>query len=217
MPVSVEQAEEGFRFVIVEAQAWFRKETCEERDEEIFFWPWLEIVRPQIDDLSRITSEEFHRILSEWLAKFKAATKVYLKAKALAASGACGSFDVGYGLAVEIENNARRLAPAFLAYRQASSYSYATEYFEILIEKLEAWILSVAGNGGALPFSEFWAWFETTPVYGKFAKLEAEIEELLIGSTDDRKRIEDLARKWDESLRWAVTEFQEHTATECAN
>lgn len=216
MPVSMEQVTEGFRFLITEARDWFYQQTDDERDEELFLWPWVERVPPRMGAFSVVTEEEFQRILAEWLAKFRAATAVYLKAKALVQEGATGSFDVGHGLTVEVESNARRFAPAFLANRQATGYSYAVEYFEMIAEKLETWTASSAGYGGALPFSEFWTWFETTPVYGKFAKLEAEIEELLTGSTDDRKRIEDLARKWDESLRWAITEFQENTATECA-
>jgi hypothetical protein len=207
MPVSVEQVEDGFRLLITEARDWFRRQTEDERDEELFLWPWVERVPPRMGAFSGITEEEFQRTLAEWLAKFKAATAVYLKAKARIEKGDCGSFDVGYGLTVEIESNARRFAPAFLADRQAAGYSYAAEYFEMVVEKLETWTASSAGYGGAFPFSGFWAWFETTPVHGKFAKLEAEIEELITAGSDDRKRIEDLARKWDESLRWAIREF----------
>jgi hypothetical protein len=209
MPVSIEQVKEGFRLLITEARDWFRQQTSDERDEELFLWHWVEKVPPQMGEFSGMTEEEFHRILSVWLAKFKAATEVYLKAKALAEKGVCGSFDLGYGLTLEIESNTRRFTPAFLANREASGYSYAAEYFEMLIEKLEAWSLSASGYGRELPYEDFWTWFETTPVHGKFTKLEAEIEELFAGEIgpDDRRRIEDLARKWDESLRWAVGEF----------
>ena len=205
MPVSVKHAEESFRFVIMEARDWFRRETSDERDEEIFFWPWLEKARPEIGELSKITEKEFNRKLFEWFAKFKAAAAVYLKAKALARKGASGSFDVGYGFLVEIEGT-RRLAPAFLT--NSAGNSYAAEYFEMLVKKLEAWSLSTSGYGRELPYADFRAWFKTTAVYEKFTNLEAEIGELFSeDSLVDRRRIEDLARKWDESMRWAIKEF----------
>jgi hypothetical protein len=209
MQVSVKQAEEAFRFVIIEARDWFGQETGDERDEKIFFWPWLEKVRPEIGELSNITEKQFHRRLSEWFGKFKAATAVYLRIKALTEKGASGSFDVGYGLTMEIED-ARRFAPAFLTNRQTAGDSYAAEYFEVLVRKLEAWSLSASGYGRELPYSDFWSWFRTTVVYEKFAKLEAEIEKLLNSGIglDGRRRIEDLACKWDDSMRWAINEFR---------
>ena len=209
MPVSVKYAEESFRLVITEARDWFGKESGDERDEEIFFWPWTEKVRPEIGELSRITEREFHRILSEWLTKFKAATAIYLEIKSHVNKGVSGTFDVGYGLTVEIESNSRRLALAFLADRRAASYSYSTEYFEMLIRKLEAWSLSASGYGRELNYAEFWSWFKTTAVYEKFTKLESEIEELLSGEDGltERRRFENLARQWDDSMRWAIREF----------
>lgn len=212
MGIRVKQAEDAFRFIIIEARDWFRQETGDERDEDIFFWPWLEKVRPEIGELSSITEKEFHRILSEWFAKFKAASAVYLRIKALAEKGASGSFDVGYGLAVEIEG-ARRIAPIFHTNRQAAGYSYTAEYFEVLVRKLERWSLSASGYGRELPYADFWAWFKSTPVYEKFTKLESEIEKLFnceIGP-DGRRRIEDLACKWDDCMRWAINEFRVKT------
>lgn len=104
----------------------------------------------------------------------------------------------------------RRLAPPFISSHDGG-YSYALEHLEATADKLESWASSASGFGKVLPYSEFWNWFKgTKKAYAKFIKLEEEMEIIYTdGTADGRNAFVGLLEKWDESLRWAVTEFHE--------
>jgi len=119
----------------------------------------------------------------------------------------CKKADALYKEAVLV----RRLAPPFLERLAAPGYSYSGEQFELAAERLEAWAKSPDGYGQEIPYNEFWAWFKGQKVYDKFARIEEEAETLMSGEAgpDERSRIDELIKAWDESVRWIVRRFDQ--------
>lgn len=187
----------GFRKAVNEAEAYFEARSA---GHIAFFWDWAEKNHPERfarcetvvhGATEEMTQVSFATAAAEWLAEVKALMDLYLA-----------------------EASVRRFAPAFLSAKLSGGYSHAAEYFDMAVEKLEAWSASGSGFGGELPFAQFWAWFKLHKVYAKFAAMESEIEALLsaeIGPSD-RRRVEELVKKWDESMRWAVGEFYSATS-----